>query len=174
MEQSYAGEPVLVKTHIVWGLITGLVAVAVTAALFLMKAGDTFWGEWATTIVIGLGILGNAFAFSKANGGAVVFMQVFSSGFKATLVITLLGVTWALLSPLMFPQMKVAALEATQRALDTSSEPLPEDQKAMALNMTRHYFTLIMAAGVLLSDLVTGTVCALVAASLAPKNRMPQ
>ena len=75
--------PVLVETHKKAGLYTGLALSAVLAILYVVKVQDAAWARYLPVIFIGGGILANAFAFSRANGGAVTFGQIFTSCFKS-------------------------------------------------------------------------------------------
>ncbi len=173
MEQMITDRPALVQTHKTWGLYTGIAVILVSAVLYVTKMQAASWGRWVPIVVLLAGILANANAFSKANGGAVTFGQVFTSCFKATAIITLLGVAWVLISVYVFPNMKAEALEMAQREMEGSPD-MTEAQLKMGMDGMRKYFTLITAGSALFGYMFFGLLASLVGGAVAPKNKMPR
>lgn len=157
-----------VQTHKNYGLITALVMIVVGTALYLANLSFENWAQWIVYIPFLGGLILNAQAYSKANGGYVTFGQAFSSCFKATAVITLIMLAWTILSVYIFPDMKDRAFERAQMQMEGQGSS--EEQVEMALNMTRKYFMLFLVLGVLFGYMFFGAVFSLIAAATVKKR----
>ncbi len=161
----------LVQTHKNYGLMIGLVLVILSAVVYVANLSQAGWVQWLIYAVFLGGLILNANAFSKANGTAVTFGQVFSSGFKATAIVVILVVLWTILSPYVFPDIKEKALALARDAME--KEKMDEELTEKALAMTRNNFTTMMVMGSLFGYLIMGLIFSLIAAAIAPKNKRP-
>lgn len=164
--------PQLVQTHKTYGLITGLIIVVLSAVVYVANLQQASWIQWVLYAVFLGGLIMNANAFSKANGGAVSFGQLFSSGFKATAIIVLLVVVWVVLSVYIFPDMKEKALELARQQMEKDGK-LDEEMMDKALAISRNNFTTFLVMGSLFGYLVMGCIFSLIAAAVTPKNKRP-
>lgn len=156
------------STHIIYGFITSIVMIVVGLVLHLADLSFEPWAQWVTYAVFFIGILINAFAFSKANHRDVTFGNVFSSGFKASAIITLVMLVWSFISVAIFP-------EITERAFERSAEQMTkqgmsDEQIDEALEMTKKYFKLFMVMGVVFGFTFFGALFSVISAAIAPKN----
>ncbi|RYD53388.1 MAG: DUF4199 domain-containing protein [Sphingobacteriales bacterium] len=162
----------LVQTHKTYGLITGLVIIVLSAVVYVTNLSEESWIKYLLYAVFLGGLILNAMAFSKANEGAVTFGQVFSSGFKATAIVTILAVAWVILSINIFPEMKDKALEIARMQMEKDGTMDP-DMMEKALTMTRNNFTTFLVMGAVFGYLIMGLIFSLLAAAVAPKNKRP-
>lgn len=165
-------KPNLVQTHKTYGLITGLIIVVLSAVIYVANLQQASWIQWVLYAIFLGGLVMNANAFSKANGGAVSFGQLFSSGFKATAVIVLLVVVWVILSTYIFPDMKERALEIARAQMEKDGK-LDEDMMDKSLEMARKNFTTFLVMGSLFGYLILGVIFSLIAAAVTPKHKRP-
>ena len=157
-----------VQTHKTYGLITALVMIVVGTALYLANLSFVSWAQWIVYIPFLGGLILNAQAFSKANQGYITFGQAFSSCFKATAIITLIMLAWAILSIFIFPDMKERALERAQ--LQMEEQGMAEEQIEMGIEMTRKGFWLFVLGGTLLGYMFFGAIFSLIAAATAKRK----
>jgi len=166
----------LKQTHITYGFLTSL-ALVILYVIFEVaglseKTGVQYIG-WAIFLA---GLILNAIAFSKANNADVTFGQVFGSCFKATAIVTIVMVVWAMLMFVIFPGMETRMLEKAQAGMSANKQ-VSEEQMEKGMALTRKYFKVFIAAGALFGTLIEGLIFSLIAAAIAkkkPKTQLPQ
>lgn len=161
-------KPSLVQTHKTYGLITGLIIVVLSAVIYVTGMQQASWVQWVLYAVFLGGLVLNASAFSKANGGTVSFGQLFSSGFKTTAIIVLLVVAWVIASVYIFPDMKENAIELARAKMEQEGK-LDADTMETALNVTRNNFTTFVVMGSLFGYMILGLIFSLIAAAVTPR-----
>jgi hypothetical protein len=161
----------MTQTHKTYGLVIALVMIVINVVMYLtnlsMKEGAL---QYISYIPFLIGIILNANAFSKANDGYVSFGSVFSSGFKASAITTLILTAWTILSVfLIFPEMKEKSLEmaAEQMANDPK---LTQEQIDTALGMTEKFLVPFMIGGVVFMTMFFGAIFSLIAAAITKKK----
>lgn len=161
----------MVQTHKTYGLLTALAIIIINVILYV--AGLAFTEQWTSYVAYVpfiIGIILNAIAFSKANDHNVKFGQVFSSGFKACAIITLISIAWSLLSIyVVFPEMKDKALEIAAEQMYKNPD-MKESDIETALNMTKKFFVPFMIAGIVFGYMFFGAIFSLIGAAVAKKN----
>lgn len=161
------------NAHLVYGLVIGLVMAVMNMAFYV--TGMSFKPgmqsiQYVSYIPFLAGIILNAMAFSKAKDGYVTFGNVFGSGFKASMVVTLVLIGWSVISMFIFPEMKDKALEMARETMEKSEKKMTDEQLDMALSMTKKFFNVFMIAGILLSTLFYGAIFSLIGAMVAKKK----
>ena len=161
------------QTHIQYGFITGLAVVILGAIMEVAKISDNPGMQWIGMLIMLVGLILNAQAYSKANDANITFGQAFGSSFKATAIIALVVALWTVIAFMAFPGMEARLLEKAQN--DMMDKKMSEEQIDMAMNMTRKYFKVFGVAGALFGTLFFGAIGSLIAAAIAKKNpRRPQ
>jgi cytochrome bd-type quinol oxidase subunit 2 len=125
--------------------------------------------QYLQYLVMLVGLILNAIAFSKANEGFVTFGNVFGSCFKATLIVTLILVAWSVASGFAFPEMKEKALEMAREKMAKNSK-VTDEQMEMSMNMMRNHWNTIIVAGSLFSTLFAGALFSLIGGAIAKKH----
>ncbi len=165
-------KPSLVQTHKTYGLIIGLIIVVLSAVVYVAGMQQSSWVQWVLYAVFLGGLVLNANAFSKANGGMVSYGQLFSSGFKTTAIIVLLVVAWVIASVSIFPEMKENALELARAQMEQEGKMDAETMET-ALNVTRNNFTTFIVMGSLFGYMILGLIFSLLAAAVTPRIKRP-
>ena len=152
-----------------YGFISGLAMAILYLVLYLTGISFKPGVSYISYIPFLVGVILNAMAYSKANDGAVTFGNVFGSGFKASMIVTIVMIAWGFISMFIFPDMKEKALEAAREQM-AKNPKVTDEQIEMTLNMTKKYFSVFMIAGMLFSNLFFGAIFSLVGAGVAKKN----
>ena len=163
------------QTHIMYGLIIGLLMVVLNAVMVVTKMNLNPKMQYIGFIgyaIFLVGLIMNASAYSKANNADVTFGQAFGSCFKASAIVAIVVTVWAVASTYIFPSMIPDMIEMT-RAKMVEQGKLSEEQIEMAMNITRKSFKLFMIAGAVFGTMIMGAIFSLIAAAVAKKNPQP-
>jgi uncharacterized membrane protein YciS (DUF1049 family) len=158
------------NTHLVYGLITGVVLVIVQMVLYL--TGLAFKGsamQYVSQLPFLIGIIMNAMAFSKANDEFVSFGNVFGSGFRMSMIVALIVLAWSVIALFALPGMKEKALDMAREEMMKKSK-ISEEQVELSLNMMKKYWNVFMTAGVIFSNIFWGAIFSLIGAAVAKKK----
>lgn len=156
------------QTHIIYGLITALTMIALNLIVYLADLDDPTWTQWISYTIFLIGVLVNAFAFAKANDNYVTFGNVFSSGFKASAIITLISIAWLFIFMWLFPEMKEKGLEIARKSME--KKHMDEEQIDQALEMTKKYYNAFMVGGVVFGYMFFGALSSLIGAAIVKKK----
>lgn len=158
--------------HLTYGLVIALAMIVLNVVLYV--AGLAFKPGMGNVqyIVLLVGIILNAVAFSKLNDGYVTFGQVFASCFKACAIITLILLVWGFVSSAVFPEMKEKALEIAREKMEQQGK-MSDEQIQQMLDMTQKNFRLFMVAGIVFMTMFVGAICSVIGAAVAKKKGVP-
>jgi len=159
----------LKQTHIPYGFISGVVVVIVSLIIYLTGVELTSWAQYLAFIPFLAGVVMDCIAYSKANDGFVTFGNVFGSGFKTTMIITIVIIAWRVISIYAFPEMKTRAIEMAHNQLAKNPQ-MTDEQIDMAMNITRKFYNSITVGSALLSSLFYGAIFSLIGAAAARKK----
>jgi hypothetical protein len=157
------------NTHLQYGLITGIALVITGLILYMTGLSFKPGMSYVAYVPLLVGILLNAMAYSKANGGAVTFGNVFLSCFKVSMIVSLIMVAWSLLATILFPDMKEKALEIARQSMEKNPK-MTEETIDMGLNITRKYWNVFMILGALFGTLFYGVLISLIGGLIAKKD----
>ena len=156
------------ETFLPYGVVTGLVLVVLNAVLIAtdwqMKPGVS----WLPTIPFIAGLILNAIAFSKANNGHITYGKAYMSCFKATCVIAVIGMIWAIVARYAFPDMNDKLLEMARQKIDAIPNAT-EEQKETGLKVSQAMIKFGFLV-VLIGNLIGGAIYSLIAAAIAKKK----
>ena len=163
-----------VQTHVKYGGITGAAIVILGLILYVADLSFKPGMNYVAQLPFLIGIILNAMAYSKANDQYVTFGNVFSSGIKASLIVTVISLVWTFLALLIFPEMKDKAIEISEQAL--MDQNMSDEQIEMGMGATKKFFTLFMVLGVLFGTMFWGAIFSLIGGAIAKKKPqgMPQ
>lgn len=160
------------QTHVIYGLICGVVVVIVGLILYLAGIAFKPGVQYLNYVPLLIGIIMNAVAYSKANNGMVTFGNVFGSCFKASMIVTLVLVIWGVLSMYLFPEMKDKGIEVAREAM-AKNPGMNDETIDTALNIYRKYWTVIIISSAVLTTLFFGALFSVIGGAIAKKNAMP-
>jgi uncharacterized membrane protein YciS (DUF1049 family) len=156
------------QTHMIYGLITAIALIALNLIVYVADLEDPSWTQWVNYAIFFIGVLLNAFAFSKANDQYVTFGSVFSSGFKASAIITIISIAWFLVFMMIFPEMKEKGMEIARKSME--KKQMSEEQIDQALEMTKKYYSVFTVGVLVFSYMLFGAIFSLVGAAVAKKK----
>src|SRR5689334_5705331 len=93
-------------SHIVAGLIIGLVLIAYSCALYFTNIQQTGIYGWLPIIFIVVGLIVFVNLYGKALNNQVTFGNLFAYGFKTTAFLTLIVIAFTVVFFLLFPEIK--------------------------------------------------------------------
>ena len=154
------------NTHMKYGLVTGLIMIAVGIILYLSGVAFKPGMQYVTYIPFLIGLILNAQAFTKANDGFVTYGNVFSSCFKASAIITLLLAAWSFIIMKVFPHMMQEAMEMARQQM--VNKGMTDEQIDMGMKMAKS--TVFILGAVVFGTLFWGAILSLIAA-IIPKKK---
>lgn len=158
-------------SHVVAGLlIAGLVIVLSLATMLFSKEAATKPGSgWISYLIIAGGLVFFITQYGKANNYQTSFGDLFSYGFKATAVYTLLFVGFLILVAALFPDFKTNAMEAARTQMETQ-KGVNEDQIEKGMQMMEKYFWAFAIGGTTLGFVIIGAIGSLIGAAVTKKR----
>lgn len=154
-------------SHIVAGaIIAG--AIILLSLLFAGNAGGMGRGWLPFLIIIG-GLTLFINLYGKAYGNQKSFGELFSYGFKATTVLTLIFIVFTIIYALMVPELKTQVMEMSRAEMEKQGK-LSDDEIDNAVNMLDKYYWAFAIGGTLLMYVVIGAIGALIGAAITPKR----
>lgn len=160
------------NTHVMYGAISGIGCIVIALVIHIAKLDTATWAGWLVYIPFLGGLILNAMAFSKANDGNITFKSAFGSCFKATLIIGIFMVLWAVITVYAFPEIKEMALEKAREGM-MKQPGMSDDTMDKALEFTSKGYTTIMISSAVFGSLIAGAIFSLIAAAVAPKKPQP-
>jgi hypothetical protein len=164
-------------THVVAGLlIAGIVIVLSMVMMLFSKGTQQPSGGWLTYLFIIGGLVYFINLYGKSNNYQVSFGDLFSYGFKATAVYTVLFVGFLIIFSVLFPDFKTNAIEAARTQME-NQKGITEEQIEKSLQMVEKYFWIFAIGGTMLGFVIVGAIGSLLGAYITkkqPKNPFEQ
>ena len=107
--------------------------------------------------------------YARSKNNFVTFGELFSYGFKATAVYTVIFIGFLILVNLMFPEFKQSAIEAVRNEMENQKN-YNEDQAEMAIEMIERNFWIFAIGGTMLGFVIVGAIGSLLGAAITKKR----
>ena len=157
-------------THTLAGLlIAGLVIVLSLIMMLSANSTSNPGSGWLTYLVIIVGLIISINMYAKSKDNFVSFGELFSFGFKATAVYTVIFIAFLILVSLLFPDFKTSAIEAVRTEMENQKN-YNEEQAEMAIEMMEKYFWVFAVGGTMLGFVIVGAIGSLLGAAIAKKR----
>lgn len=157
-------------SHLLSGLIIGvLVALYTLVIAFAGQMGNKTLGFSALLIMVG-GVAFFVWRHAKASEELLSFGKLFSYGFKATAVMTLVQIGYAVLFYNIFPEYREVLFDVS-RAQMMAQGGVSEEQAEAGLAMMRNFFWPMIISGSLFNAMMAGAVGSLIGAGVTAKKR---
>ena len=157
-------------SHFIAGLLIGLIIIVFSVAGYLTGIYKENWYNWAVNIVLFIAIVIACIAYANQKNNYVTFGNVFSHGFKTTVIIALIILAYTILSMvILFPDMKEKGLELAQKRMEERGN-LTDEQIQQGMDFTKKYFMAFVIFGVMIGTLLFGVVASLIGAGIAKKK----
>ena len=159
-----------VMTHVQKGLLVSLILIVIGIAGYFTKLFEQSWFSWASNGILCIAVIWGCITYANQMNGQVTFGNVFTHGFKMSVVIALILIVWVLLAmTVLFPEMKDKTLEMARQRMEERGN-LSDSQIEQGVEFTKKFFIPFAIGGTLLGTLIFGTVASLIGAAVAKKN----
>jgi hypothetical protein len=156
-------------SHIVAGLIIGLILIIYSCALYFSDTQQTGIYGWLPIIFIVVGLVVFVNLYGKALSNQVTFGNLFAYGFKTTAFLTLVVITFTVVFFLIFPEIKEKMFEMTRQKMEEKGN-LTEDEIDKGIAAFKKMFWVYSIGGILLIYAIIGAIGSLIGAAITPKK----
>lgn len=163
-------EPKKPLSHTMAGLlIAGIVIVISLVMMVFLKTQSSPGSGWLTYGVIILGLILTINMYARSKNNFVTFGELFSYGFKATAVYTVIFIGFLILVNLMFPEFKESAIEAVRTEMENQKD-YNEDQAEKVIELMDRNFWIFAVGGTMLGFVIVGAIGSLLGAAITKKR----
>jgi len=157
-------------SHVVAGLlIAGLViAISMVMMLFTKSANKPGSGAFTYLIIIG-GLIFFINQYGRVNNYQRSFGDLFSYGFKATAVYTILFIGFLVLFAVIFPDFKATQMEVARTAME-NQKGITDEQMDKGMEMMNKYFWAFAIGGTTVAFVIIGAIRSLICAAVTKKR----
>ena len=152
-------------SHIVAGLTIAAVLVVYSILLNYMDLSQNQSMGWLSYIILIGGLIVFINLYGKAKDHQVTFGNLFSYGFKATAIITLIMIVFIIIFFMAFPEFKDKIVDAAREGMEKQGK-MTDDQIDQGLEMFERNFILFSAGGALFMYLILGAIGSLIGAAI--------
>jgi hypothetical protein len=157
-------------THVQKGLLVSLILIVIGIAGYFTKLFEQSWFSWASNGILCIAVIWGCVTYANQMNGQVTFGNVFTHGFKMSVVIALILIVWVILAmTVLFPEMKDKSLEMARQRMEERGN-LSDSQIEQGVEFTKKFFIPFAIGGTLLGTLIFGTVASLIGAAVAKKK----
>ena len=156
-------------SHIVAGLTIAAILVVYSILLNYMDLSQNQSMGWLSYIILIGGLILFINLYGKAKNNQVTFGNLFSYGFKATSIITLIMIAFIIIFFLAFPEFKDKIVDAAREGMEKQGK-MTDDQIDQGLEMFERNFILFSAGGALFMYLILGAIGSLIGAAITKKQ----
>ena len=156
-------------SHIVAGLTIAAILVVYSILLNYMDLSQNQSMGWLSYIILVGGLILFINLYGKAKDHRVTFGNLFSYGFKATAIITLIMIVFIIIFFIAFPEFKDKIVDAAREGMEKQGK-MTDDQIDQGLEMFERNFILFSAGGALFMYLILGAIGSLIGAAITKKQ----
>lgn len=155
-------------THITAGLIIAGVLIVYSMVLTFADLSANRSLSLLSLVFLAAGLIYFITQYGKSVDHTASFGQLFSFGFKATAVTTIIVLAFQVLFFLVFPEYRDKMEEISREAM--YKQGLSDQQVDQAIEFTKRFFWPFLIAGTLVSNLIVGAIGSLIGAGITKKN----
>ena len=155
-------------SHFVAGLIIAAVLIVYSMFLTFMDLTANQSLSYISMIFLIGGIIFFVNQYGKSVDHTATFGQLFSYGFKATAIATLVVIGFQILFFFIFPEYKEKIIDISREQMLKQGN-IPEAQVEQALEMVRKFFWVGLIGTSLFFNLVCGAIASLIGAGITKK-----
>jgi len=155
-------------SHFAAGLIISALLIVYSMFLtFMDLTGNQSLG-YISMLILMAGIIFFVTQHGKSVDHTATFGQLFSYGFKATAIATLIVIAFQIIFFLVFPEYKEKIIDISREQMLKQGN-VPEAQVEQGLEMVRKFFWAGLIGGALFINLACGAIAALIGAGITKK-----
>ena len=155
--------------HFVAGIIIAAIIVIYSMALQFMGLGQNKSLGWLAYLLVIVGLIIFISQYAKAKDYNVTFGNLFSYGFKATAIASLIVVVCLLVFFLAFPEYKDKIMVSIRQGMEDQGK-MSDSQIDSAVSMVEKNFLLFTVGGALFMYLIVGCIGSLIGAAVTKKK----
>jgi hypothetical protein len=155
-------------SHIMAGLVIAGVQIVYSMFLTFMDLSGNRTLGFLSLLILLAGLIFFITQYGKSVDHNAEFGQLFSFGFKATAVTTIIVLAFQVLFFLVFPEYRDKMEEISREQM--YKQGLNDSQVEQAIEFTRRFFWPFLIAGTLVSSLFVGAIGSLIGAGITKKN----
>ncbi|MGZ3940556.1 MAG: DUF4199 domain-containing protein [Flavisolibacter sp.] len=150
------------------GLIIAGILIVVSVIVSMIDRSSRPGSGWISylTIIVGLVLFINFYAKSKDY--SLGFGDLFSYGFKAVSVTTLVFLVFIVILAIAMPGMKQEAVEAARAEME-KNRTFSQSDVDKGIQLVEKYFWVFMAGATMLSFIIAGAIGSLIGAAITKK-----
>lgn len=157
-------------SHQTKGLLIALIIIVINIGGYFGKLAFESWFGWISYLVLLVAIIWGCNYYAQQMKGNVSFGDVFTHGFKISVVVTLILLLYTIISvTLLFPEVREKGMEVARQKMEEQNK-LTSEQIDQALEMVKKFFWPITIGAILLGNLICGCIASLIGAAVAKKN----
>jgi hypothetical protein len=149
-------------------IIAGLTIAAAVIILSLIMGGQGVGQGMLPVLLVIVGLSVFIRLFGKANGYQKTFGELFSYGFKATAVLTLMLVVYMLCYSFTVPELKAETIHQTR--IQMEKDKMSDEQIDQYAGLLEKYFWAFAIGGTVLAYIIIGVIGSLIGAGVTPKR----
>ena len=156
-------------SHFVAALIIAAILVIYSIILNFLDLSQNQTLGWISYIILigGLALFVNL--YGKAHNHQLTFGNLFTYGFKATAIITLIMIVFIIIFFLAFPEFKEKIIESAREGMEKQGK-MSDDQIDQSMQMFERNFMVFSAGAALFMYLILGAIGSLIGAALTKKT----
>jgi uncharacterized membrane protein YbhN (UPF0104 family) len=156
-------------SHIAAGLIIGALLILLSFASVYLGSKATSLSQWGTYIVMIGGLITFIVLYGNALNNQVTFGNLFSYGFKATAVFTLVVIAFIVVFNMISPDFREKGFEMARQNLE-SNKKLTDEQVDQYMTFAHKYFWVFAIGGTILGNIIIGAIGSLIGAAVTKKR----
>ncbi|MFL5741156.1 MAG: DUF4199 domain-containing protein [Flavisolibacter sp.] len=157
-------------SHITAGLLIAAILIVFSIIMSVFNGSTARPGSgWVNYLVIIAGLILFIYLYGNARNNEVGFGDLFSYGFKATAMMTLVFVIFLVIVSFTFPELKEKALEAARSEMERQGK-LNDSDIDKGMNIVQKYFWVFLIGGSMLGFIIIGAIGSLIGAAVTPKR----
>jgi len=156
-------------SHFVAGLIIAAILIIYTTLLNYMGLFQNQSLGWLGYFIMIGGLVLFVNLYGKAKNNQATFGNLFSYGFKATSIITLIMIVYIVIFFIAFPEFKDKIVETAREGME-KQDNMTDDQIDQGMEMFERNFILFTGGGALFMYLVLGAIGSLIGAAITKKQ----
>jgi Protein of unknown function (DUF4199) len=155
-------------THFMAGLIIAAILIVYSMFLTFMDLTANQSLSYLSMVFLMVGIIFFVNQYGKSVDHTATFGQLFSFGFKATAIATLVVIAFQIIFFFLFPEYKEKIIDISREQMLKQGN-IPEAQVEQGLEMVRKFFWVGLIGGSMFFNLVSGAIASLIGAGITKK-----
>lgn len=157
-------------TPLIKGIITGIVMVIVTLALYYSKLPVESNLHYAIYVIYAMGIVWALISYSRSASFTGKFADLFGQGFRCFIVVTLIMVAYTAVFSMQHPEFAEEAAAYYKEDLIKEGNKTPSEIEKLVADVKKQYTTSLVSLTIF-GYLITGTIITAAGSALLMRRK---